>query len=127
MYEGNILYGGSAANRVAAADLSTKNKTFVKRVANDEVNTAGAGEAAVGVLWNAPIAADVAWVINKGSPDVYVGTGGVTVGAEIASDAAGLAVTAALGNTVVGIARETAVAGALAKIDFLGEAQYVKA
>ena len=127
MYEGNILYGGKARNRVAAADLSTKNKTFVKRVANDEVNTAGAGEGALGVLWNAPLAGDVAWVIGEGSPDVYVGTGGVTVGDEIAADAAGLAVTAALGNVVVAIARETATAGALVKVDLLGEAQYTKA
>ena len=127
MYEGNILYGGNAKNRVSAADLTTKNKTFVKRVADDKVNTAGAGEAALGVLWNAPAADDVAWVIAAGSPDVYVGTGGVTVGDEIASDANGLAVTAAATDVVVGIARETAAAGALVKIDFLGEAQYTKA
>lgn len=127
MYEGNILYGGNAKNRVSAADLTAKNKTFVKRVADDKVNTAGAGEAALGVLWNAPDADDVAWVIAAGSPDVYVGTGGVTVGDEIASDANGLAVTAVATDVVVGIARETAAAGALVKIDFLGEAQYTKA
>lgn len=127
MYEGNILYGNGAANRLAASDLTAKNKTFVKRVANDKADTAGAGEAALGVLWNAPMADDVAWIIKAGSPDVYVGTGGVTVGDEIAADAAGLAVTAAPTDVVVAIARETAAAGALVKVDLLGEAQYTKA
>lgn len=127
MYSGNILYGGTARNGIAAADLTAKNKTFVKRVANDQRNTAGAGEAAIGVLWNAPLAGEEAWVIGAGSPDVYVGTGGVTIGDEIASDAAGLAVTAVTDDVVVGIAKATAAAGALVQIDFLGEAQYTKA
>lgn len=127
MYEGNILYGNGAANRLAASDLTTKNKTFVKRVANDKADTAGAGEAALGVLWNAPMADDTAWIIKAGSPDVYVGTGGVTVGDEIASDAAGKAVVAVSGDTVVGVAREDAAEDALVKIDFLGEASFVKA
>lgn len=127
MYSGNILYGGVARNGLAASDLTAKIKTFVKRVANDERDTAGAGEAAIGVLWNAPLAGHEAWVIGGGSPDVYVGTGGVTIGDEIASDADGKAVTAASTDVVVGIAKATAAAGALVQIDFLGEAQYTKA
>lgn len=113
---------------LAAGDLSAEQYTFMKRGANDTVVQANAGEAAVGVLWNAPAAAGrVATVITSGEPNVYVGTGGVTVGDEIASDDEGQAVTAVSTDVVLGYARETVAAGGLVRIDFLGEAPFVKA
>lgn len=112
----------------AAGDISAEQYTFFKRGANDTVVQSGAGEAAVGVLWNDPaVAGRMAVVITGGEPNVYAG-GAITVGDEIASDANGNAVTAASTNIVVGIARETVGgAGELVRIDFLGEAQYTKA
>lgn len=125
-YNSNILKEGR--QYLAAGDLSGSQHLFVARGSGDTVDVAGAGEAAVGVLWNAPAAAGrAATVIVGGEPNVYVGTGGVTVGDEIASDASGQAVTATSADVVVGIARETAAAGELVRIDFLGEAQYTKA
>lgn len=119
---------GKGVDYAAGADLSAEQYTFVKRTTNDRVIQAGAGEAAVGVLWNAPAAVDrAATVITGGQPHVYVGTGGLTAGDEVASDATGQAVTAVSTDVVVGIARVTAGAGELAQIDFLGEAQYTKA
>lgn len=125
-YSANILE--NARTYTSAGDLSAGQYTFVKRGASDTVVAAGAGEAAVGVQWNAPAAAGrPVSVIMGGEPNVYVGTGGVTVGDEIASDAAGKAVTAGSGDVVLGLARETAAADGLVRIDFLGEAQYTKA
>lgn len=113
---------------LSAGDISAEQYTFFKRGANDTVVQADAGEAAVGVLWTTAAAAGRAvTVVCGGEPNVYVGTGGVTIGAEVASDDEGQAVAAASGDVVVGIARETAAAGELVRIDFLGEAQYTKA
>lgn len=126
-YSASILHAGNAKNKLAAADLSDKTKYFVKRVADNKVNLAGAGEAALGVLWNDPRSGDMAWVVSGGSPDVYSGAA-VTVGAEVAVDADGKAVTATSGDVVVGIAVDaTTAADQLLQIDFLGEASYTKA
>jgi hypothetical protein len=125
-YSANILEYGRTYT--SAGDMSATQYTFVKRAASDTVVTAGAGEAAVGVQWNAPAAADrPVSVIIGGEPNVYVGTGGVTVGDELAADANGKAVTAASADVVLGIARETAAENGLVRFDFLGEAQYTKA
>ena len=120
----NIL--GQAETYIAGADLSTKQFLFVVSD-GDEVTVAGAGEAATGVLWNAPVSGDAATVIRGGEPNVYVGTGGLTVGGAVAADANGKAVAAVTGNVVLGIARTTTAAGGLATISFYGPAQSVKA
>ena len=125
-YSGNIL--DHARTYLSAGDLSSGQYTFVKRAAAGTVVVAGAGEAAVGVQWNAPAAAGrPVSVINGGEPNVYVGTGGVTIDDEIAADAAGKAVVATSPDVVIGIARETAAENGLVRIDFLAEAQYIKA
>jgi hypothetical protein len=125
-YSGNILNEGRKYS--AAGDLSAEQYTFMKRAANDTVVQSGAGEAAVGVLWNAPAAAGrMAVVICGGEPNLWVGAGGVTVGDEIASDANGDAVTAVSTDVVLGYARETSAVGGLVRIDFLGKSQFVKA
>lgn len=113
---------------LSAGDISNAQYTFFKRSTNDTVVQSTAGDAAVGVLWTTASAAGRAVTLVCGSePNVYVGTGGVTVGAEVASDANGKAVAATSGDVVVGIARETVAAGGLVRIDFLGEGQYTKA
>lgn len=121
----NNIYG-QAETYIAGADLSAAQYLFVTSD-GDEVTVTGAGEAATGVLFNAPVAADAATVVRGGEVNVYVGTGGLTIGAEVASDASGKAVAATSTDVVVGIARTAAAAGGLATITFLPKAQYTKA
>lgn len=120
----NIL--GKAETYVAGADLSAKQYTFVTSD-GDEVTTTGAGAAATGVLWNLPTSGDAATVVRGGEVNVYVGTGGLTVGAEVASDAAGKAVVATSTDVILGEARTAAAANGLATITFYGPSQTVKA
>ena len=121
----NNIYG-QAETYIAGADLSAAQYLFVTSD-GDEVTATGVGEAATGVLFNAPVQNDAATVVRGGEVNVYVGTGGLTIGAEVASDAAGKAVAATSTDEVVGIARTAAAAGGLATITFLPKAQYTKA
>lgn len=120
----NVL--GQAETYLAGADLSAEQYTFVKSD-GDEVTQCGAGEAAVGVLFNTPLEDEAATVIRGGEPNVYVGTGGVAIGNLVASDANGQAVVAAIGDVVLGVARTAAAAGGLATIEFYKPAQYTVA
>lgn len=118
----------NATDYLAEGDLSAEQYTFMKRGTGQTVVQAGAGEAALGVLWNDPAAADrVAVVVTGGRPHVYAG-GAVADGAEIAADANGEAVTAVSTDVVLGIALHAAADGELVQIDLLdGSAQYTKA
>lgn len=111
---------------LAGEDLSAAQYTFVVSD-GDEVSGVGAGEAATGVLWNDPTLGKAASVVRGGEPHVYAGAA-VAVGAEIAADANGKAVTATSGDVILGEAR-TAAGGAdeLVMITFYGTAQTVKA
>lgn len=120
----NIL--GQAETYVAGEDLTGKQYTFVTSD-GDEVTSTGDGEAATGVLWNEPTDTDAATVVRGGEVNVYVGTGGLTVGAEVASDADGKAVVAVSTDVILGEARTAADADGLATITFYGPAQSVKA
>lgn len=111
---------------LAGEDLSTKQYTFVTSD-GDEVTSTGAGEAATGVLWNDPASGRAASVVRGGEPMVYAGAA-IAVGAEIAADADGKAVTAASTDVILGEARTAAgAADELVQITFYGPAQTVKA
>lgn len=98
--------------------------TFVTITTAGRAVTVGTlGADAVGVAAEAVSAADITAgrrALNvfqlTGKVEVVVGTGGVTAGDAIASDATGQAVTAATGNKQLGYALETAAAGARATI-----------
>lgn len=125
-YNGNIT--DYAKQYISATDVTNDLKTFFSRSTGINVVKTGAGAAAAGVLWYAQGTTNAAVsVIAGGQPDVLVGTGGVTAGDEVASDANGAAVVAVSTDVVLGIARHDAVAGELVRIEFLGEAQYTKA
>lgn len=117
---------GKAETYIAGADLSEKQYTFVTSD-GDEVTTTGAGEAATGVLFNDPASGEAATVVRGGEPQVYVGTGGLSVGDEVASDASGKAVAAVSTDVILGVARTAASAGGIAMITFYAPAQSVKA
>lgn len=111
---------------LAGADLSTKQYTFVTSD-GDEVTTTGAGASATGVLWNNPALGRAASVVRGGEPMVYAGAA-IAVGAEIASDANGKAVTAVSTDVIIGQARTAAsAADELVTITFYGKGQTVKA
>lgn len=104
---------------IAGADLSAKQWTFVKMNTTDRtvVNTTD-GEAAFGVLINDPESGNAATVVTHGRVIVEVGTGGLSAGDNVASDANGEAITAASSDIVVGKALEDAAVGTRTTIDF---------
>lgn len=104
---------------IAGADLSTKQWTFVIQNTTDRtVISATDGQAADGVLINNPTSGGAATVVTHGRVIVEVGTGGLTAGDLVASDANGEAITAATADVVVGKALETAAAGERTTIEF---------
>lgn len=117
---------GQAETYIAGADLSAKQYHFVTSD-GDEVTATGAGLAATGVLFNAPTSADAATVVRGGEVNVFVGTGGLAVGDEVAADADGKAVVAVSGDVIIGEARTAAAANGLATVTFYGPAQTTKA
>jgi len=120
----NIL--GQAETYLAGADLTGKQYTFVTSD-GDEVTTTGAGESATGVLWNEPVSGDAATVVRGGEVNVYVGTGGLSIGDEVTSYANGKAVAATSSDIILGEARTAAAADGLVTMTFYPVAQSAKA
>lgn len=94
---------------VAGADLSAAQFRFVKDTASGLIRTAVAGEAADGVLQNAPGNGGAASVATHGRV-VVIASAAIAKGANIATTTDGRAVTAAAGNIVLGKAVEAATA-----------------
>lgn len=84
---------------VAAADLSAKQYYAVKIDSNGQAALAAAGEPAVGILQNKPIAGQSATVWAFGPRSKAVAGGTIAAGALVASDANGKFVTATTGKT----------------------------
>ncbi len=95
----------------ASADLSASQFCFVVVNANGQLALPSAGGDAEGILQDKPNAAGQA--AEVGVSKVVVGTGGVTAGDLLATDANGKAVTAATGNKILGRALATGAAGTL--------------
>jgi len=92
---------------LAKVDLSAKQYFLVKISDHDEVDLAGDGEAAVGVLLNKPKAGQPALVQIGGLAKV-VAAGALNAPVRIASNAAGKATTATAGEYVVGVTTQDA-------------------
>lgn len=104
---------------IAGADLSAKQWTFVIMNTTDRtVVNATDGQAADGVLINDPASGEAATVVTNGRVIIEVGTGGLTAGDDVASDANGEAITAATADIIVGKCVQGAAAGERAVIDF---------
>lgn len=108
----------------ANADLSTNQHFFVKVTNNSgtgQVALAGAGERVLGVLKNNPSAqGEAAEVASKRGAVTKVFAGGtVTAGNEVTPDAAGEAVVAGSGDTVAGVALNSAVDGDVFEIQLV--------
>jgi len=88
---------------------------------SDGVQLAGAGELALGVLHNKPTSgssADSALICLGPTSKVVIG-GDVTKGDKLACNASGQAVTRTTENWIIGIAKESGVAGDIIEIDIL--------
>jgi hypothetical protein len=100
---------------LAAADLSAKQYRFVTVDSNGRMAVATRGALAIGILQDKPAALDRAGVVRTvcgTKSKVVVGTGGLTKGQVIVSDANGAAVTAASSdNAYLGFALEAGSAG----------------
>jgi hypothetical protein len=117
----------TAVHLLAGADLSAVGKIAVKVNSSGKVVAAGAGEFAIGILQNAPVADAVAVVAVGGVALAKAGTGGVTAGQQVVpesdgelitaigsytkTDDAGAASDALKGPSIVGTALSTATAG----------------
>lgn len=101
---------GQTVSFEAAADLSGNQFYGVKLTAAHTVNVAGNGEKIVGVLQNKPAAAgNAATVVLDGITKAVAGAA-ISVGDEVSLDANGKFVTAAIGDTVAGVAVDAASA-----------------
>lgn len=108
---------GQVETYTAGADLTGSQYLFVK-LSGAGVVVCGDGQAAVGVLWNDPANTQAASVVRGGDPQVYAGTA-LAAGINIASNAAGKAVVAALGDIILGTTRAAAdAADDLVQINF---------
>ena len=102
----------------AGADLSAKQYFFVAVSADGQIDPAGDGAHADGVLQNNPSAAGrVAEVAIGGVVEVICG-GVVTRGGPVASDTNGEAVNPASGDVILGTALETGADGSVISMIF---------
>ncbi len=103
----------------AGGDLSAGQFHFVALASDGQVDIAGDGVDAVGVLLNNPDAAGkAATVVVSGKVTVEAGAS-ITTGAKIGSNAAGEAITAATGDIVKGYALEDGVDGQIIAIELI--------
>lgn len=101
----------------AGQDLSAHKHHFVSMSADGQVDPTGNGAKALGVLHQeSAVVGSAVSVAIRGISKVVVGTGGLTAGNNVASDANAEAVLATTGEIILGTALETAAAGELARI-----------
>jgi len=103
----------------AGGDLSAAQFKFVALAADGQVDVAGDGVAAVGVLLNEPAAAGrAATVVVSGKTIVEAG-GSITAGDDIASDLNGDAITADTGDIILGYALEDGADGQIIAVELI--------
>lgn len=103
----------------AGADLSGAQFTLVKQhTTAKQAVVCGAGENAIGVLYEPSSQIGGAIAIAKGEKVRGFAGGTVAIGARVASDAAGKFVTAAAGDYVLGVASTAGVADVMMEVVF---------
>ena len=101
---------------IAAADLSTSQYLFAAMDAAGKAAVCGDGAQAFGVIEAGSIAGGASTITVSGKVMVKCG-GTVTIGDDVASDAAGKAVNAASGDIILGRAYEAGVTDQLIAIE----------
>jgi hypothetical protein len=110
----------------AAADYSAITKPrFAVPNGTGKMALCGAGAIAAGIMDNAPKADEPARIEWGGVQKVEAGTGGLALGAKVASSATGTGVTAGADTYFMGIVTLAAAEGAVAK--FTWTPGYIKA
>lgn len=112
-----LLDGG---NRTANADLSAAQYCAVKQTTTPRAVALAStgGEAIAGILQNSPTSGLVAIICQRGITQAQIGTGGVTAGDQLQTEAAtGKLITKTSTNAVVGVAIETVAAGGVGTVD----------
>lgn len=94
-------------SRTAAVDLTAAKNRFLTQNNLGQVAPSTAGAKALGVARTNPLAGNICTVGYAGILRVQVGTVAVAAGDSIASDANGLAITAATGNWINGEALDS--------------------
>tara|TARA_B100000768_G_C11284147_1_gene380823 strand:- start:7576 stop:7947 length:372 start_codon:yes stop_codon:yes gene_type:complete len=102
---------------LAGADLSTDQFAMVKYDANANAVICGAGEAPLGVLTVPAAATNACTVTVSGVVMVEVGTGGITLGANAATNASGHVIAATTNDVIVGTALEAGAVGNIIAMD----------
>jgi len=102
----------------AGQDLSAKQFFFVTIASDGQVDPTGDGAMADGVLLNDPAAAGRAAEVCIGGMTRVSAGGTVAAGADVASDSAGEAVTAASGDVILGTAVTGGADGEIISIIF---------
>lgn len=109
--------GFTIGTMTASTDLSSSQFYIVDVSGDNTVTTAGvAGQAAIGVLQNAPESGEAAAVRTMGISKVVAGTGDLTAGDQVQAAADGTGITAATGDFTIGICIIGAAAGENATI-----------
>ena len=101
---------------IAAADLTAKQHLFAAMDAAGKAAVCGDGAQAIGVIEAGSIAGGASTITVSGKVMVKCG-GTVTIGDDVASDAAGKAVNAAAGDIILGRAYEAGVTDQLIAIE----------
>lgn len=96
----------------SAADMTGKRYVAVKFDTDGKMAMVAAGENAIGVLQNEPVADEMARVMTLGTTIARAGDT-ITAGANVTVDANGHFVAAGVGDAVIGVARHAAVDGDL--------------
>lgn len=99
-----------AISLLCAAELADEQFYFVKVNNAGKIVLCGDGEAAIGVLYDAPDAADQACQVAIGEVVMVAAGAAIAAGAQVACDATGRAATATSGEIILGVALEAAAA-----------------
>jgi hypothetical protein len=104
----------------AGEDLSSHQFKFVTLESDGQVDAAdAAGERALGVLLNKPDSAGKAATVAMTGKVMVEAGAAVTAGAQLQTNAAGEAITAAAGDVVMGYALEDAVDGQIFAMELI--------
>lgn len=96
------IVGKTDGQHIAGADLSGDQFRFVVIDANQQVQLAGAGDDAYGVLQNKPKLGESCTIWLVGSVSKVVAGAAIGLPSKVASDASGRAVAAGAGDEVLG-------------------------
>lgn len=101
------------------AEAAIASSRIVKFGSTDDyvVQGAAAGDALLGIVEGiAPAAGERVDVVLAGIAEIKLGTGGITRGAGVTSDATGQGVAGASGNRAIGYALASGVAGDIVRV-----------